>query len=247
MAVKVTYLDNSGFLLETPDVFLVFDYMEDPSHDVKKALESFPEKPIVFFVSHDHHDHFNPVIFNLAQSHKRVYVLSNDIVPRLVPDTLDVAWMQPGGVTDRLPAGVKVQAFGSTDSGVSYAVTLADGTTIFHAGDLNNWHWNQESTPRESHQAEQAFTVIVDRIAEVYPKLDIAFFPVDVRQGPDSAAGAEQFLSKIAVQQFFPMHFKGRYEKACDFSAYKLMAEVFERTKMNCLHKPGQSVELKFK
>lgn len=39
MATKITHLDNSGFLVETPDVFLVFDYCVDPAHNVKNTLK----------------------------------------------------------------------------------------------------------------------------------------------------------------------------------------------------------------
>lgn len=244
MKSKVTFLDNSGFIVEFPKIVLVFDDYRDPAHDVEKTLRHSPDKPVIFFVSHNHADHFNTDIFNQAQSHKRLYVLSNDIPTREIHDDMPIDWMSRGDVIEGLPEGIKVEAFGSTDKGVSYVVTMNDGTTIFHAGDLNNWHWDQESTPRDVHAAQEKFTVQLDRIAETHKKFDIAFFPVDVRQGVNCASGAEQFLNTIAVTDFFPMHFKGSYETACDFGAYKLNPGVAERTHMHCLHKPGQSVEL---
>lgn len=244
MNLKVTYLDNSGFLLEFPKIFLVFDCYRDPAHDVEKALAHHPDKPVIFFVTHHHPDHFNHDIFNLGQSHKRLYVLSNDIFSKEVREDLPVDWMSAGDIIEGLPEGVKVQAFGSTDAGVSYLVTMADGYRIFHAGDLNDWHWDQENTEREIQKATEAFRTDVNRIAAVEPAVDIAFFPVDVRQGANCAAGAEYFLQTIAVADFFPMHFKGEYEKACDFGDYRLPAFVRERTRMHCLHKPGDSEEL---
>ena len=39
--------------------------------------------------------------------------------------------------------GVKIKAFGSTDIGISFLVSV-DGVDIFHAGDLNWWHWWDE-------------------------------------------------------------------------------------------------------
>lgn len=244
MATKVTFLDNSGFLVETPTIFLVFDYYRDPAHKVVKALEHHPDKPVVFFVSHNHRDHFNTDIFNLAQSHKRLYVLSNDIPTREIHDDMPIEWMSAGDYIEGLPEDMTVRAYGSTDAGVSFAVKLMDGTKIFHAGDLNNWHWDEESTQREVHRAEEKFTVIVDRIAETDPEFTIAFFPVDVRQGANCAAGAEQFLKTVKADNFFPMHFKGDYDKACDFKDYDLPDSVTSRTKFYCLHKPGDSVEL---
>lgn len=244
MATKITFLENSGFLVELPEVFLVFDYMADPAHDVKKALEHKPDKPVVFLVTHNHRDHFNTDIFNLGQSHRRVYVLSNDIPTREIHDTMPIAWMSEGDTVEDLPGGLTVHAFGSTDAGVSYLVTSPDGYRIFHAGDLNDWHWDQESTEREIQKAKEAFTVITDRIASICPAVDVAFFPVDTRLGANCAAGAEQFLAAVKVANFFPMHFKGSYEQACDFAAYRLPDAVRARTAMHCLHKPGESVEI---
>ena len=242
MAIKITHLDNSGFLVEFPDVFLVFDYYIDPAHNVKKALEHHPDKPVIFFVTHIHEDHYNKDIFNLGQSHKRIYVLPDELPSRDVRDDIPADWMHPGD--DVTIGDIDVKAFGSTDRGVSYLVTMPDGFTVFHAGDLNCWHWDEESTSREIAKAKESFSVIVNRIASEVPDVDVAFFPVDVRQGANCAAGAEEFLSAINVKYFFPMHFKGSYEKACDFSAWKLSPAVEARTTMYCLHKPGESVEV---
>lgn len=241
---KITFLDNSGFMVELPAITLVFDYYRDPAHSVVKALEHKPDVPVIFFVTHNHPDHFNTEIFNLGQSHKRIYVLSNDIPTREIHDDMPIDWMSRGDIIEGLPEGLKVEAFGSTDAGVSYLVTMPCGLTIFHAGDLNFWHWDKESTEREVAKAKEQFEVELNRIAESMPSVDIAFFPVDVRQGENCAAGATEFLEKIAVGNFFPMHFKGSYEKACDFKAYKLPQSVSNRTKLFCLHKPGESVEL---
>lgn len=243
MAIKITHLDNSGFLVEFPDVFLVFDYYIDPAHNVKKALEHHPDKPVIFFVTHIHEDHYNKDIFNLGQSHKRIYVLPDELPSRDVRDDIPADWMHPGD--DVTIGDIDVKAFGSTDRGVSYLVTMPDGFTVFHAGDLNNWHWKEESTPREVHKAAEAFTVIVDRIAAVAPRIDVVFFPVDVRLGSCCAEGAEQFLKTINTGNFIPMHFKGDYDMACAFQNYKIPEEVRQRTAMYCLHKPGQSIEIK--
>lgn len=244
MKSTVTFLDNSGFMVEYPKIVLVFDYYRDPAHVVEKALRHSPDKPVIFFVTHNHPDHFNTDIFNLGQSHRRLYVLSNDIPTREIHDDMPIDWMSAGDTVEGLPEGIKVQAYGSTDQGVSYCVTMADGTTVFHAGDLNDWHWDKENTEREAHRATEMFTVELDRIAEAHPAFDVAFFPVDTRQGEHCASGARRFLDTIAVGQFFPMHFKGSYEEACDFAAYGLTDAAKARTAMHCLHKPGDSVEI---
>ena len=57
------------------------------------------------------------------------------------------------------------------------------------------------------------FEKIVNRIAEDIPEIKIAMFPVDARMGADFAKGAEIFLSKAKVDNFFPMHFWGEPQK----------------------------------
>lgn len=231
-------------MLETEKTFLIFDDCEDPAHSVVKALKHNPDKNVLFLVTHNHSDHFNKAIFDLAQNHKRMYILSDDIISTETPDTAAIAWMHAGDVIENIFDGIRIKAFGSTDAGVSYLVELPEGKTIFHAGDLNYWHWDEASTEREIAKAKEAFTVIVNGIAEEYPSVDIAFFPIDVRLGKNRAAGAGQFLEKIRTVNFFPMHFKGSFEEACDFDAYNFRDSVKKNTKFYCLHKPGQSIEL---
>lgn len=240
--IKVTYLDHSGFAVTTPEAVMVFDYYKDPDKKLEKVLREAPDKDVLFFVSHHHPDHFSTSIFELAQDRKRTYILSNDIFSRLVPEKgLSVAWMSPGDVIDQIPGTSKVKAFKSTDVGVAYAITLPDGKVIFHAGDLNDWHWGQMSSPHDAHKAEKAFITIIDRIAEEYPKVDIAMFPVDARMGQDFARGANIFLEKIKVANFFPMHFWGEPQKACDFSTY---VPAGSDTKCYCLDQPGMEAEV---
>ena len=240
MSTKVTYLDHSGFLIQRPEVILVMDYYKDPSDAVKKALRENPSTPVVFFVSHHHPDHFNTDIFNLAQSHKRLYVLSDDIFSRLVHDDMPVAWMRPGDTVENVLGGINISAFGSTDVGVSYLVTFADGSNLFHAGDLNYWHWQDESTVAEVKEAYGKFVHEMNRIMEKVKKIHIVFFPVDPRLGTDYANGARLFLENVEVANFFPMHFWGDKKAACDFEDY-----ATDNTDCHCLATPGAHIELK--
>lgn len=240
--MRITYLAHSGFMVQTDKAVLVFDYFRDPAHAVVKTLEKNPELPVVFFVSHHHPDHYNEEIFNLGQNHKRVYVLSNDVEARDTNSKLAIQGMSAGDVVENLPGISEVRAFRSTDEGVAFAVTLDGGKKVFHAGDLNLWHWNRESTAREVAVATAAFHKVLNRISEETPELDVVFFPVDVRQGEDAALGASEFLEEVRVANFFPMHFDGDYTKACDFASYPIRGKV--DTQFHCLHTPGESIEL---
>lgn len=237
---KLTYLDHSGFALLTDDAVLVFDLFSDPSHSLHKLLNAHPSLPVTFFVSHHHSDHFNPSIFEVAQNHERNYVLSNDILPQNIPSKLSVAGMSPGDVIESLPGVKRVKAYGSTDAGVSFYVELTDGTTVFHGGDLNLWHWKDQSTEREVHAATEAFQRVLHRITDDVSALDLAMLAADPRQGSDFAAGARLFLQAVKVKDFVPMHFNGRADLACDFSAYVTTPD----TRCHCLSHPGQSIEL---
>lgn len=229
-------------MVTTEDVIMIFDYYRDPSHSVIKNLEKHPELPVVFFVSHHHEDHYNTDIFNLGQSHERLYVMSNDIFQRHGNSKIPTAGMSAGDRLENVIGGLTVDAFDSTDAGVSFVVTAKNGARIFHAGDLNNWHWNEDSTPKEVEKATAEFEKAVRRIREKYESLDIAFFPVDPRQGKDYALGAAQFLDTIKVKDFFPMHFFGERDKACDFKAYP--RHEAGDTSFHCLYVPGESIRL---
>lgn len=239
---KITYIDHSGFAVVSPAAILVFDYFRDPANVIHRILENYPGLPVFFFVSHHHADHFNPAIFNLAQNRKPTYILSYDIESKHVIDKgMQVAYMAPGDNIDSLPGGIAVKAYKSTDAGVSFVVTMPDGSRIFHAGDLNDWRWSKESSDADVRKADEMFQTIVGRIAADNPHINIAMFPVDLRQDMDAARGARIFLDKIQVDNFFPMHINGRAEDACDFKAYNPRPEV---TKCFCLARPGEHKEI---
>ena len=170
---RVTFLDHSGFIVTTDDAVMVFDYYRDPAHALKHVLDNNENKPVVFFVTHHHPDHYSKSIYELAQNHKRTYVLSNDVYPQNVPSDLAVAGMSKGDIIEDLPGIKSVKAYGSTDEGVSFLVTTTSGETIFHAGDLNDWHWQDEASMKEVEKANGQFRVAVNRIASEVPSVDI--------------------------------------------------------------------------
>lgn len=245
MDTQITYLDHSGFMVRQENVLMVFDYYRDPTHALHKELEKYPLLDVVFLVSHHHPDHFNNDIFNMAQSHKRLYILSNDIYSKEVKDNLPVAWMSRGDRIENVLGGLTVEAFGSTDAGVSYLVTTASGTTVFHAGDLNNWQWSNDMTRGEQQMMSSQFTHILNRISQASPVIDIAFFPVDSRLGQNYALGAQEFMKAVKVKYFFPMHFGrgAQKEKACDFGDYGKDA-IAGGTRMTCLDRNGDRIKV---
>lgn len=234
---RVTYLEHSGFAVELPTVILVFDYIRDPSHALKKMLDKAPDKPVIFFVSHNHPSHYDNSIYEIAQSHPREFVMSNDVPAKDIPDTLDVQGMSATDYIEGIPGLKSVKAYRSTGKGVSFYVETEDGPTIFHAGELNDWQHEPDKKAQDKESAK--FVEIIRYIASEHPQVDTAFFPVDVRQGNDFARGAREFLQTIKVKDFFPMHFDGDYRKACNSESY-----LSPGTMCHCLHEPGQSIDL---
>ncbi len=240
--IKVTYLDHSGFAVETPDVLMVFDYYRDPAHKVKKTLEHRPDLPVVFFVTHRHHDHFSHEIFELGQSHKRQYIISNDVKDKDIHFDMPIGWMSHGDKIEDLLGGLTVRAFGTTGRGCSFVVTTADGKNIFHAGELGESPSHNDDSPRDIHAYREKFEVAVGRIAEAQPTFDLAFMAVEPVDNPDFAQAAVYFLEKADVAVFIPYHTDDPKDKACDFASYPFTKDV--STRMVCLAKPGESAEI---
>lgn len=96
----------------------------------------------------------------------------------------------------------------------------AQGKLIFHAGDLNNWHWKDESTPQEVAEAEGNYLKELDIIAKYTQAMDVVMFPVDPRLGTDFMRGAQQFIDRIRTGIFVPMHFWERPAEVMAFAPY---------------------------
>ena len=109
-------------------------------------------------------------------------------------------------VGDTLEAdGLTVTMFGSTDEGGSFLVDT--GThRIFHAGDLNWWHWSGD-TPENIAEAkalkEKEFAPLLG------VSVDIMMFPVDARLEVAREWGALDILSMMNTKLFIPMHANG--------------------------------------
>lgn len=98
-----------------------------------------------------------------------------------------------------------VTMFGSTDAGGSFLVDT--GThRIFHAGDLNWWHWSGD-TPENIAEAkalkEKEFAPLLGL------SVDIMMFPVDARLEVAREWGALEVLGLMNTKLFIPMHANG--------------------------------------
>jgi len=191
---KVTFIYHCGFSIELNDCSMLFDYWQGniPEFDANK--------PLYVFSSHNHGDHFNPVVFKLREKYKDiVYILADDIQAK---DAGDIVWVRENS-TDQIN-GIKVRTFHSTDAGVAFYIQLKD-LCLMHLGDLNWWHWEGESDAFNNAQKTD-YQKEIDKMKDL--NIDIAFGPaLDKRLKPNHWWGIDYFLSHTKAKKVFPMHF----------------------------------------
>ncbi|MDR0757075.1 MAG: MBL fold metallo-hydrolase [Tannerella sp.] len=235
--MKLTYVFHSGFVVEGGKMTVVFDYYRDSDNAyVHRGLASFPGRMYVL-VSHWHPDHFRDEVLQWKQQRPDIrYIFSDDILQKYPAYRSDADYVAKGQTwADDI---LTVKVFGSTDVGVSFLVE-AEGKRFFHAGDLNNWHWKEESTAEEVRQSEEWFLKEVADIRQETDCVDAAMFPVDPRLGKDYMLGAEQFVDRIRCGLFSPMHFGLSYAEANAFQPYAVRAGC----RFAAWHVQGESVE----
>lgn len=144
--MKVWYCHHSGVAVKTQRHLLLFDLfgealepkegqgLQQGYFDPKEA----EDQNTIVFVSHEHEDHFDPRIFSFRDKIKRIeYVLPEELDEIFSPAVFVHPHMQVN-----LP-DCRITTLDSTDIGVAYLVET-DGKLIYHAGDLNRWHWEGE-------------------------------------------------------------------------------------------------------
>ncbi len=181
--IRAVFLAHSGFLVELPSATLLFDWWKGELPAIR------PEVPLLVFASHHHPDHFNRKIFRLSEAGREIrYLLGKDIKPtarqkeRWGLDEAAAARCVFLGGGQRLEAipGVTVETLPSTDEGAAFLVS-ADGLAVFHAGDLNWWHWEGEDKAWNTNMAAN-FRRYTEPLRG--RRIDLAMLPLDPRLGP---------------------------------------------------------------
>ena len=197
--MNITYIHHSCFLVETHRFYYLFDYEKGllPRMDVTK--------PIFVLSSHGHADHYNGEIFSLlaaAGMQNIQAVLSEDIA---VPAGIRVLQVSAGKkycLEDQLT----LTTFQSTDVGVAFLVEDQQAC-IYHAGDLNDWVWEEESDSYNK-QMTKDYRKQIDLLSKElgHRTLDAAFVVLDPRQEKDYDRGMCYFLENVSAKQVYPMH-----------------------------------------
>lgn len=218
--MKLTYIYHSGFAIEGNGFTIIIDYYKDSSDDITKGIvhrELLKKEGKLYILStHSHADHFTKEVLKWKNDRSDIiYIFSKDIYETGKAKQEDAIYMDKLDVYN--DDTISLQAFGSTDLGISFLIKVA-GKTIFHAGDLNNWHWNEESTADEIQEAEAFYERELNLLADNVKELNLAMFPIDIRLGKDYMKGAEQFLKAISTSILSPMHFGEGYKSASAFA-----------------------------
>lgn len=219
--MKITYIYHSCFVAEIEDCIFVFDYY-------KGHLPKFdPNKKLIFMVSHQHGDHFNPSIYEYAKIHPNVtYVLSSDVKKSLsfavrvgnggkhtvFVDENEKIYLNVdnrGVLTlSDYPRGIKIETLKSTDEGVAFIIEYA-GKSIYFAGDLHWWTWIGE-TAEDEIRREQEYKHELAKIKGRH--FDAAFVVLDPRQEERYWWGFNEFMNSACADIVFPMHLWENYK-----------------------------------
>lgn len=241
--MKLDYIYHSGFAIGTGKITLIIDYFKDssetnPGHGIVHDRLLGNPGEIYVLSSHFHPDHFNKEILSWKNTRPGIhYIFSRDILEHNKAGKEDAVYLDKSEMYS--DEWLSVKAYGSTDAGISFLIQIED-YTIFHAGDLNNWHWNEESTDDEIKKAEDDYSNELEVIAGEVQQIDLVMFPVDPRLGKDYMKGAGQFISKIKTGIFVPMHFGESYDKA---NAFGTIARKYGVTYLP-IQQRGQSYDI---
>lgn len=185
--MQITYLYNSGFIVELEQHILLFDYYQGNLPPLN------PNKPLYIFVSHSHYDHYNPKIYQINHP-KITYIIDGKINNKGIK-------VEPGKIYNI--DDLQLQTLLSTDEGVAFVVNV-ENNYIYHAGDLNWWHWIGEPDVDNRYQAitfKQEISKLVDL------NFDLMMIPLDPRLEETGWWGMDYILKHVKSKYVLPMHF----------------------------------------
>ncbi len=210
----VTFVHHSCFVVETEERTLVFDYFENgkvKGFEFTGVLPEFrKEKPVYVFASHAHQDHFDLAVFTWADKYEHIrYIFSKDI-------KLSDRYLERNGISSKVKEKItfvnfyksyaiddmEVKTLHSTDQGVAFLVCV-EGKTIYHAGDLNLWKWEGAGDLVNGKEA-RAYKREIGKLSD--EEIDVAFVPLDSRQGKFALEGMLYFMEHVDAKVIFPMH-----------------------------------------
>lgn len=229
--LKVNYIYNAGFLVETDDAVLIFNY----THGSVKKINN--KKPLYVFLSSCSADHFDNAVFHLGANKTNAnYLVCKDKFSKkfsmkmffkhfLEKDTREkIIWTEPNRSYNI--GNIKVRTFSSTDTNgsVAYLVETRSGT-IFHAGYLNDWSW--PGSPDEMNiKSKKAFENEVQKLKGIH--IDVAFLLLNSLQENMYSDGIDYIMRNLDIDEAYPMNFKDD-RKIIDFLIDDEISEPYRK------------------
>jgi ankyrin repeat protein len=200
----VWYLGHCGWAVKTKNYFLIFDYWQYGEKPDEPGIlnghinpNEIRDAQVYVFVSHEHYDHFDQIIFEWKKTMKNI----NYIFGWQMENGQDYIYINPGEPTKigELDIITRLTRNGVSNQGFLVKV---DGIVIYHSGDDNN---NDD----------------IDLLIPDFKSLDFLFQTITHNEGE----GALFRINKFAPKAMFPMHYGGReyrYEEFADFASEKI-------------------------
>lgn len=232
----VWYLGHSGWAVQTQRHLLIFDYTRVNQLDEITWVDNYPLDPANFpvdniyvFASHDHEDHYDPVIYTWLQAGRNVsYILGLQ-----EPNQPEAIFVQ--GQMDVQVDDLELHTIPATDDGVGFLVKV-DGLAILHLGDHANW----------VDELDAIFKEQIDHLAKKEVALTLAFIPVakgsGVRNQPITD-GARYVIERLKPEIVCPMHGGAREHVYREFAA-EVQTELAPR--IICATTPGENWHITF-
>lgn len=193
MVLRVEYINNNGYLIETNKAVYVFDFVDGflPATYLRK------NKPLIFFVTNNDKEHYSQSIY----SYRKTVVFSYDIpqepynkVFKLYPNEM-------------LHLGfAKVYTRPTTRDGLVYIIK-EDDKTFIHAGNLNNYHYQEFSSEKRVELETQNFNACLNDLLE-FENPDVLIFPLNPHIGFNYEYGAKRSVRLLKPKHFFPTQFR---------------------------------------
>jgi len=226
---NIWYLLHCGFAVKTHTKLLIFDYIpvysEEKSIPVNLSLEKGfinPEEikslDVYVFVSHEHGDHFNNVIFDWERKIKSITYFFGWQAGESKKD--NYIYMI-GPRAEKKINGMEVFTINSFHARVPEVAFLikVDGLVVYFSGDYRGDYKNDNEFLKSK----------VNRV-------DIAFMNID-HYGDDLKPNEADFIEKLMPRIVFPMHY-GNDEDVLKRNADKVKKAGY-RTKLICVEKRG--------
>ncbi len=226
--INAMYLGHSGFLIDHPDVTMIFDWSQGRLPEIRT------DKPLCVFISHVHSDHFNPEILNVVAAHPKaeIYLGYDHSIPEIdeMLEKHKISFLdgEQKIISNICKQGMIISTYRSTDLGVALLVEIGR-RKFFHAGDLylmQTFDRNLFSImPRE--HIKQIFGTYLDSYDEYLNlsvkefnefteplkgmTIDYGMIPLDPRVSGVGYETVRRYMELAEIKSWSPMHLWGKY------------------------------------